>query len=240
MEETTEIKYALRHLRTGVFARLHTESNIGKDFCGEETCSLTIRDYELDLPRFEVDSLYKLLSVTSRDEQWYNTSRDRPCWNGLKMDEFELVAIETALEFDDLGGDPVSRRERTFALTLPPRYSGVAYRTQQPSKPEKLVELFGPAGDLDEDAWPVVAIVKPDAGEDIQGMLFNEFDVGRGIVTATIPLPARWPIDPGRPIDRKDPGFRLALIESAALRTEELPVEFLSKEEQSVASGPRP
>lgn len=238
--ETTTYRYALRHLPTGRFARLYAESNRGRDFCGEESCALTVKEYELDLPRFEAETLYDLLSVTARDEDWFNSSRDRPMWAGLKMDDFALMEIETVHVFDETGGDPVSVRETVRGLDLPRRYSDEAIRTEQPWKAERYVELFGAAGDVDEDTWPFVAIVKPEGGAAIEGLLFDRTDIGRGIVVATVPLPAKWPVDPGRPIDRKDPAYRLALVCSDTLRNEAGPSPYAVDLEGSGATPPKP
>lgn len=233
------VKYALRHLPSGRFVRLETISNIGEDFCGEETCALVASDRDTDLPRFEVDTLYGLLAAMKTDVPWFNSSREHPMWGKLKPEDVALVAIETVREYDGLGGDPVSVHERTHALELPPKFTGEAIRTRQP-KASELVELFGAAGDIDEDAWPFVAIVRPASGEAMDGLLFEESLVGRGVVVSSIPIPAKWPMERERPFDRADPSWCLALMSSETLRAEGLPLEFLAERPFSGEPSLRP
>lgn len=224
---TSSTTYCLRHLPTGRFVRMTVEPNgPQEEFCGAETCALTVKEAHLAEQRFEAASLYDLLPVMAHDQQWYNSSRERPMWNGLSMADCIPVVIERSFEYDALGGDPVATSERAIALRLPKNFEGKVIPTEQPKKTAELVSLFGEAGDVPDDAWPFVSVVKLDGSAVELGMFVVNPHQGRGVIVAETAVPPRWPVDPGRPFDRNDPDYRLVLAASDVLRAAVLPDEF--------------
>lgn len=238
MRTETSTTFGLRHMPSGKLVQLRAESNIGQDCCGDESCTLTLDGYGSEI-RFQVDTFYDLLIVLTRNEQWYNSSRERPMWGRVNLSECSPVAFVKELGFDSIGGDPVSSTEKTIMLRLPAFVAGTVLPTQQPKNTTDFVKIFGPVGDIDDDAWPFVSIVKLEGTEIEHGMLLDNPMQGKGLVVAVAPVPPRWPVDRGRPFDRADPDYRLVLCHSGALRQEGVPSEFVAEEEQAAVPGMR-
>lgn len=230
MRNEFQTSYGLRDLKSGKVLQLNVESNKGRDFCGEESVTLTTDGYS-DV-RFETETFYGLLTVMRRSEEWYNSSRERPMWGSVKMEDCAPVAFVREYGYDDLGGDPVYTAERVARLRVPTFFAGKVLPTRQPKSAKELVALFGPAGNVDDDAWPVVSLVKLDGAELECGMLIED-KRGKGIVTSIIPVPANWKMDPGWPFDGNDADYRLVLLCSDMLRSETLNLDFVEDEEPS-------
>lgn len=210
---TSGTTFGLRDRESGRFLRVECQSNTGKDFCGDETC--TFSDYEGD-PRFECESLARLISVMASDVDWFNSERTRPCHGKFRMEDFEPWAFVHEEVHDEIGGDPVEVRQHASRLKLPAFVQGEAMNSVQPEQ-TILERAFGATADLAEDAWPFVTILRPE-GPIEEGMIVANHMYGFGIVVAEAAVPADWPIDPGRPFDRKDPAFRLVLARADLLR----------------------
>jgi len=211
MQEETRVRYGLRH-PSGKFVRLEITSNRGQEFCGEETCEMTVDDWRSDGPRYEVDTLYDLLAACVRDVSWFNSSRERPMWGNIVPAECKPYRFERTLVWDRLGGDPVKVTDsREFAL--PRFFKGTAFPTYP--KRKQIPDFGIPVEDID---LHFLCIAKLEGNELEPGMLlFNEI-TGIGLVAAHIPVPKDWPIEPGRPFDKNDPDYRLVFVRFDVLK----------------------
>jgi len=208
VEETKT--YAFRDPETGVIVRLAISSNDGGDCCGEETCRLSLNSNLDDI--FEVKSLRDIAIVMKNNEQWYNSSRTRPMWNGLNPAELELVCIKRKKVFSSPHGDSIEETklietvefpgfadcERLGARSLPAplirRYFGVSI------SPEALYDV----------EFALVCFDQPPVSDDVIGRFATP---GRslgntGIIEMIIDLPDGYLIK-GTALDREKEGKHL-------------------------------
>lgn len=228
-EETSRMTFGLRHLKTGKFLRVVSQSNAGQDFCNEYTWTLTESDGN---PRFECDTLGKLIAAMAEDVPWFNSESDRPCHGGYRMEDCEPWAFVRTEAYDRAGGDPVTVREESARVLLPSFVRGEIMKSVEPKKP-LLFETFPVAADFGEDAWPFVCLVRPEGPIEPGMIVTNGFSGAFGVVVADAPVPTRWPVDPGRPFDKKDPSWRLILARGDLLRDPEFARSCIEQEPES-------
>ena len=90
-KEETSDKYVLVHRKTGKPLTIHTESNHGKDFCGDVTCTLS--DYD-DYSMFMVDTLEEAIKTLYFDVDWYNSSETHPCHGQFTTEEMKIMRMK--------------------------------------------------------------------------------------------------------------------------------------------------
>jgi hypothetical protein len=209
-EET--VTYALRHRPSGKIVKLQVESNFGRDDCGEETCRLTL---DTDGPNFEVNALREIAVVMQCNEQWYNSSRSRPMWNGLDFKQIEVVRIRRCRTFDGpVGSDPIEERQTIQAHPFPGFVDGTRLKTRR--LPSPLVRRYFDAdlssGDLDRSEVAIVSFEQRPDPADLIGQYLGPgagFD-NTGIVEAVADLPEGYLID-SRVTERLNAGEHLMI-----------------------------
>lgn len=190
------ITYAFRERETGVIVRLDIESNRGGDCCGEETCRLSL-DTCLDI--FEVKSMKDLAVVMKTNEQWYNSSRTTPMWNGFRPETFDVVRIKHKQVYDSTHGDPIEDtkmiepvafpgfadcerlRSRDLPMPLIRRYFGINLTSEQYNEVEFALVSFDDAPN----------------SEDVIGRYLTPGNTmgNTGIIEAIIDLPEGYLVD---------------------------------------------
>jgi hypothetical protein len=207
--------YGFRHPQTGRLIRLDIESNSGRDSCGEETCRLTTVEAD---GVFEVETLKEIAVVMQHDVKWYNSSRDRPMWNGLDPKQFEIVGIKRTLVYDGPeGADPIEEKRTVEPRPFPGYVGGERLRGRR--LPAPLIRRYFET-DLtsDEIAWAEAALVAFDERPDPADMVGRFMSPGQsygntGIVEALVDLPEDYLLE-GTAVTRVDEGkcVMLALL----------------------------
>jgi hypothetical protein len=203
------------------------------------TNTWTLSDYH-EYPRFECESLGRLIAVIENDQHWYNTSHDRPGHGEFKgrMSECEPWAFVRTEVYDDLGGDPVSVRDEAARLRLPAFMEGETMRSLQPN-PSLLLDTFPVASGFAGKGWSFVCLARPE-GPVEPGMVVRDGPQGGyGVVVDSAWVPSVWPVAPGRPFDKKDPSWRLVLARSDLLNDPEFVRDLIEREPEAPAPSLR-
>jgi len=198
MRNGTETTYGLRHVPTGRIVRIGIEHNGGHQFSGEETCTLSLEGRH---PRFEVGHMRALLPVLCKNENWYNTSRERPGWGKVDPKELEVVQFTRTLQWEEgakASADPVHETRTVLKAPFP----GFARATRfSPRRiPDSLLgRYFGIEMEEDDRLWSEVAPIYFEEGqspEDAVGMFVNGGrNQNSGLIVAVAELPDDYPLD---------------------------------------------
>lgn len=186
-----------RDKATGRIVRLHTESNSGRgSFCGEETCRLSL---DPQYPFFELKTMKDIASVLKYDENWYNSSKDRPMWDGQDPKNFEIISLKRTETYDGPdGSDPIEEKLTIESAPFPGYIEGEALKARR--LPSALIRRYFDANlSADEVAWSEVSLIafdeRPDA-DDVRGKFISPSSMGNtGIVEALVELPEDYLVE---------------------------------------------
>ena len=244
----TKISYGFRDRRDGKFMMLDIEGNEGRDFCGSETVRFTTDPWRNDATRYEVDDPFELIRALREDPHWYNSTRERPSWNGVQPEHLLPVRYEVELDYDREDGDPVARRERALLQPLPARFEGPAYHTRGTDQtPGALLNrLFGDAWteirktqDGENPVWADLAVVDTDEYPIEIGMTLRGSRDNTGQVEAVIEMPESWPRRREDGYEPDKPSLRLVLFRMNRLHVEPAR-DFMDSDFENEPTGPAP
>jgi len=199
MRQEIEKGYGFRHIPTGRVVRLDIRSNNGQANCGEETCELSLNER---FPRFEVKHMAEIVPVLSRDESWYNTSRERPGWGKLTPDDLEVVQFMRTLTWDE-GAGPSADPIYDFQAVSKAPFPGFAKGTRFSSRriPASLYRsYFGVEMERDDMNWTDVAIISFDGDQSPEEAVGRYINGGKsrqnsGLILAVADLPDDYAVD---------------------------------------------
>lgn len=193
--EGNETTYGLRHVPTGRIMRLDVIGN--RDYAGDEgAVTLTTKP---SCPPFEVEGVLDVIVVLTRDQKWFNSSRERPGWGGFAPEELEIVRFDRAYAYDGPeGSDPVVET-RTVS---PEPFVGFAPVSRLASSrvlpPALTKRYFGVDLEVEDREWTEAAILAPDVGVEIEeavGMYVRGGGSGNtGRIVAVADLPDDYPV----------------------------------------------
>lgn len=223
MRTETKITYGFRDPKSARFIKLEIESNEGRDMCGAETVRFSTNPWDKDAPRYEVEDLRDLMATFSEDPHWFNSSRERPSWNGFNPASLLPAQYEAVLQFDsDLpGADPVSATHSALFMELPRRFEGPVHMTRDGTPEGVLLRAFGEAyaalertvsAGGDDAIWSEVMLVDTSEAEAEAGMFLTTGNRNTGQIDAIVPVPEGWPQRRDIKVDLDAPGMRLALV----------------------------
>lgn len=247
MDIRTETKttYGLRDRSTGKFLLLDIVDNNEGDAAGAESVRLTLETWGGQAPRYEVADMMDLIRTLKENRQWYESSRQRPSWNGFGPDRVIPAVIETELDFDTAGGDPIATRTRINTLQFPPRYQGTVGRMSRDVPEDILLRTFGEAyttllatqsGNWEDAVYLDTVTVDLSEGPKV-GMVVETPDRSTGQIEAIAEMPSDWP---DHHIDLSNPDLRVALIRLNRMRPYEAPRPFSTEDFETRAEAPSP
>lgn len=218
--DATETSYGLRDTRTKRLMRLEIESNHDRDFCGEERVKLSL---DPDYPRFEVESLLGVIRVLGSDEDWFNTSRDRPGWGKFKPENLEIVRFERTMTYDGPdGSDPVAVSSSVTEIPFPGFVSARRFAGHRRNLPPLLLKRYFDVDLTDEQRdYSEVSVFRLEEGqlqEEVIGLFTRSHGIGNtGRIVAMTELPEDYPLDDleARKLDRAGVPLVIALVTSS-------------------------